>query len=81
MVRKVRIVTKRGPRGLRGLRGLQGVAGETHERVKSVEDAIKTLNREMGIVQGELTWIKILMVGVLGTGLAQLAWTIFGPKP
>jgi len=56
------------------------MAGETHERVKSVEDAIRTLNREMGVVQGELTWIKILMVGVLGTGLASLGWQIFGPR-
>ena len=40
--------------------------------------AIITLNREMGGVQGELKWIKVLMsattVGVLG----QLFYTIFG---
>ena len=47
-------------------------------RTSKVEEHIIVLNKEMGDVQGQLGWIKWLMVGTLGTGLANLGWMIFG---
>ena len=40
--------------------------------------AIITLNHEMGVVQGELKWIKILMVATTVGVLGQLFCTIIG---
>ena len=40
--------------------------------------AVITLNKEMGMVQGELKWIKILMVGTTVGVLGQLVYSIFG---
>ena len=40
--------------------------------------AVITLNREMGVVQGELKWIKILMCGTTIGVLGQLFYSIFG---
>ena len=40
--------------------------------------AIIALNREMGQVQGELKWIKLLMSATTLGVLGQLFYTIFG---
>lgn len=57
------------------------------EDLKKLEDidlnhplvkAYITLNHEMGVVQGELKWIKLLMGGTTLAVLGQLAVSIFG---
>ena len=57
-----------------------------NEDVKQLEEvsldhplvkAIITLNKEMGVVQGELKWIKILMVGTTVGVLGQLFFSLF----
>ena len=37
-----------------------------------------TLNKEMGVVQGELKWIKLLMGATTFGVLGQLIYSIFG---
>jgi len=37
-----------------------------------------TLNKEMGVVQGELKWIKVLTAGTTIGVLSQLFITLFG---
>ena len=43
----------------------------TLDDIKPMEECIRTLNREMGVVQGELKWIKCLMGGTLLVVLAE----------
>ena len=45
-------------------------------RVERVEDAIITLNKEMGVVQGELVWIRRLMTATVLVALGQLFSTL-----
>ena len=40
--------------------------------------AYLTLNKEMGVVQGELKWIKILMAATTASVFGQLMFSIFG---
>jgi len=40
--------------------------GYIDEKLKPIEDCIRTLNHEMGHVQGQLVWIKWLLMAVLG---------------
>ena len=47
-------------------------------RLERVEDALITLNREMGIVQGELKWIKWLMGASTAVVFGQLLLNLFG---
>jgi len=43
-------------------------------RLERVEDAIITLNKETGIIQGELKWIKwILVAGFAGQFFIKIA--------
>lgn len=43
----------------------------TQEDIKPLEEAFRTLNREMGVVQGQLIIIKWLMGGTLLVVLAE----------
>jgi len=43
---------------------------DADEKMQPVEDAIRTLNREMGMVLGELIWIRRIMAGVFMTLIA-----------
>lgn len=47
-------------------------------RLSLLEQSIIRLNHEMGQVVGELGLIKIIVGGVLATGLAQLGVLFFG---
>jgi len=49
----------------------------TVEDIKPLEDCIRTLNREMGVVQGQLIIIKWLMGGTLAVILAQFVKGFF----
>ncbi len=40
--------------------------------------AIITLNREVGIIQGELVWIRRLMTATVVAAVGQLFYSIFG---
>ena len=41
------------------------------KRVSPVEKSIKTLNREMGQVLGELRWIRWLLMALLGASVVS----------
>ena len=51
---------------------------ELEAEQKTVEDAIFTLNREMGMVLGELKWIRIFVTGTAIAAIGQLLLTLFG---
>lgn len=42
------------------------------ERLSQVEDAFRVLNKEMGTVQGELRWIRLLMGATVLLQIANL---------
>lgn len=50
----------------------------TQEDIKPLEEAFRTLNREMGEVQGELKWIKLLMGATALATVGELFITAFG---
>ena len=48
------------------------------QRLQQIEDAIKTLNKEMGVVQGELKWITKLTAATAIAVWGQLVLRLFG---
>lgn len=51
----------------------------TRDGIKPLEDCIRTLNREMGEVQGQLIWIKYLMGATFLAALAQIILPLLAP--
>jgi hypothetical protein len=47
------------------------------EDLKSIEECIRTLNREMGEVQGELRWIKYILGATFLVAIAQFIMPLF----
>lgn len=50
----------------------------TIEDVKPINEAIQTLNREMGVVQGELTWIRRIVAASFLLGVSKILMEFLG---
>lgn len=46
------------------------------DRISRVEEAITTINHELGVIMGNLTWIKALLILAVA-GIVELVFDLF----